>query len=101
MNFDHELGLNAGSLIKQAISDDAPFGVNLFILPPPPTHTSQLALSTQLAPIRQTLQKYYDELEVAQPARYEQYGENFADQFAAVIRNKVLFLMKYRQPRCK
>lgn len=68
--------------IRRNIVNEA-FCINSFILPTPPTHNNQL--QTDLKPIQNILDKYYNELNIKQPFYYEQYGESFLDQFQTIL----------------
>ena len=71
--------------IRQNIINDAPFCINTFVLPTPPTHETNPTLSDELSYIKNVLSEYYDELGLKQPERYDAYGQNFSDQFQAIL----------------
>ena len=71
--------------IRQNIVHNAPFCINTFILPTPPTHETNPKLSDELSSIRNVLDKYYNELGINQPAKYDIYGQNFLDQLQVIL----------------
>eukprot|EP01084_Bolivina_argentea_P258788 436441_1 len=75
--------------IKQDIHNNAPFSVNLMVLPEPPTNQTNPELSSNLLPVMNVLDRYYIELNIPQPKSYDKYGENFEDQFEMILQETV------------